>query len=196
MVAAIYIAADPTLYRRGVAMLLPPNQHERIFDAMDVTGSALRMWFAGQLAAMLLIGVVSGLAYWWIGLPSPLALGIITGLTNFIPFIGPILGAIPALIFALAIDVETVLWTAGATVAIQQLEGNVVTPLIQRQAVLMPPALALFAIVIFGLLFGLLGVFLAAPLAVALLVLVKKLWVRETLGEHTVVPGEESAKAG
>jgi predicted PurR-regulated permease PerM len=163
---------------------------------MDVTGSALRMWFAGQLAAMLLIGVVSGLAYWWIGLPSPLALGIITGLTNFIPFIGPILGAIPALIFALAIDVETVLWTAGATIAIQQLEGNVVTPLIQRQAVLMPPALALFAIVIFGLLFGLLGVFLAAPLAVALLVLVKKLWVRETLGEHTVVPGEERAKAG
>ena len=117
-------------------------------------------------------------------------------LTNFIPFIGPILGAIPALIFALAIDVETVLWTAGATVAIQQLEGNIMTPLIQRQAVLMPPALALFAIVIFGLLFGLLGVFLAVPLAVALLVLVKKLWVRETLGEHTVVPGEESAKAG
>ncbi len=196
VVAAIYIAGDPTLYRRGVAMLLPPNQHERIFDAMDVTGSALRMWFAGQLAAMLLIGVVSGLAYWWIGLPSPLALGVITGLTNFIPFIGPILGAVPALIFALAIDVETVLWTAGATLAIQQLEGNVVTPLIQRQAVLMPPALTLFAIVIFGLLFGLLGVFLAAPLAVALLVLVKKLWVRETLGEHTVVPGEEGAKAG
>ena len=196
VVAAIYIAADPTLYRRGVAMLLPPNQHEHIFDAMDVTGSALRMWFAGQLAAMLVVGVISGLAYWWLGLPLPLALGIISGLTNFIPFIGPILGAVPALIFALAINIETVLWTAGVTLAIQQLEGNIITPVIQRHAVLMPPALALFAIVISGLLFGLLGVFLAVPLAVALLVLVKKLWVRETLGEQTVVPGEKSAKAG
>jgi predicted PurR-regulated permease PerM len=195
VVASIYIAADPKLYRRGVAMLMPPNQHERIFDAMDVTGSALRMWFAGQLGAMFVVGLISGLAYWWIGLPSPLALGIIAGLTNFIPFVGPILGAIPALIFALAIDVETVLWTAGAAILIQQFEGNLITPLIQRQAALMPPALALFAIVIFGLLFGLLGIFLAVPLAVAVLVLVKKLWVRETLGENTVVPGEENAKA-
>jgi predicted PurR-regulated permease PerM len=190
VIASIYIAADPTLYRRGLAMLLPPSQHERIFDAMDVTGSALRLWFAGQLAGMLVIGVVSGLAYWWLGLPSPLALGIIAGVTNFIPFLGPLLGAIPALIFALAIDVETVLWTAGVAIVIQQVEGNVITPMIQRHAVLMPPAVALFAIVVFGLLFGLLGVFLAAPLAVALIVLVKKLWVRETLGEETVVPGE------
>jgi predicted PurR-regulated permease PerM len=160
---------------------------------MDVTGSALRMWFSGQLAAMLVVGLVSGLAYWWIGLPSPVALGIISGLTNFVPFIGPILGAVPALVFALAINVETVLWTAGAAMLIQQFEGNVIMPLIQRHAVLMPPALALFAIVIFGLLFGLIGVFLAVPLAVAVLVLVKKLW--ETLGEETVVPGEENAKA-
>jgi predicted PurR-regulated permease PerM len=195
VVASIYIAADPTLYRRGVAMLVPPSQHERIFEAMDVTGSALRMWFSGQLAAMLVVGLVSGLAYWWIGLPSPVALGIISGLTNFVPFIGPILGAVPALVFALAINVETVLWTAGAAMLIQQFEGNVIMPLIQRHAVLMPPALALFAIVIFGLLFGLIGVFLAVPLAVAVLVLVKKLWVRETLGEETVVPGEENAKA-
>jgi predicted PurR-regulated permease PerM len=194
-VASIYIAADPRLYRRGVAMLVPPSQHEHILDAMDVTGSALRMWFAGQLTAMFVVGLISGLAYWWIGLPSPLALGIIAGLTNFIPFLGPILGAIPALIFALAIGVETVLWTAGAAILIQQFEGNLIMPLIQRQAVLMPPALALFAIVIFGLLFGLLGVFLAVPLAVAVLVLVKKLWVRETLGEKTIVPGEETAKA-
>jgi predicted PurR-regulated permease PerM len=195
VVASIYIAADPKLYRRGVAMLAPPSQHERIFDAMDVTGSALRMWFAGQLAGMFVVGLISGLAYWWIGLPSPLALGIISGLTNFVPFLGPILGAIPALIFALAINVETVLWTAGAAMLIQQFEGNVIMPFIQRQAVLMPPALALFAIVIFGLLFGMLGVILAVPLAVAVLVLVKKLWVRETLGEKTVVPGEENAKA-
>jgi predicted PurR-regulated permease PerM len=196
IVAGVYLAADPDLYRRGAAKLLPPSQHERIFDAMTVTGNALRLWFGGQLVSMVLVGTVSGLAFWWIGLPSPLALGIIAGITNFIPFLGPILGSIPAVIFAFTIGTDAVLWTIGAVVVIQQIEGNVILPMVQRRAVSMPPALALFAIVIFGLLFGLLGVFLAAPLAVALLVLVKKLWVRETLGEHTVVPGEERAKAG
>jgi predicted PurR-regulated permease PerM len=195
IVAAVYLAADPRLYRHGAAKLLPATQHGRVFDAMDATATALRLWFAGQLVTMVLVGTVSGAAFWWIGLPSPLALGIIAGVTNFVPFLGPFLGAIPALIFALAQDARTVFWTIGAVFVIQQLEGNVITPLIQRRAVSMPPVLALFAIVVFGLLFGLPGIFLAVPLAVALLVLVKKLWVRQTLGEETTVPGEDDGEA-
>jgi predicted PurR-regulated permease PerM len=192
IIASIYLAADPRLYRRGVAKLLPPSQHARIFDAMDVTGNALRFWFAGQLITMVLVGVASGLAYWWIGLPSPLALATIAAVTNFVPFLGPILGAIPALAFASAMDLQTVLWTLGVVLTIQQLEGNVITPFIQKRAVSMPPVLVLFAIGVFGLLFGLPGIFLAVPLAVAITVLVKKLWVRQTLGEDTTVPGEEA----
>ncbi len=194
IVAAIYLAADPKLYRRGTVKLLPPSQHERIFDAMDLAGNALRLWFAGQLITMAIVGVVSGLAYWWIGLPSPVALGLIAGVTNFVPFLGPILGAIPAVIFALVMNLETVLWTLGAVLVIQQLEGNVITPYIQRRAVSLPPVLALFAILIFGLLFGLVGIFLAVPLAVTLSVLVKKLWVRQTLGEETEIPGEDAVR--
>jgi predicted PurR-regulated permease PerM len=193
IVAAVYLAADPTLYRRGAIKLLPPSQHGRILDAMDVTGNALRLWFGGQLVTMTLVGVVSALAYWWIGLPSPLALGLIAGVTNFVPYLGPILGAIPALVFALATDLTTALWTLGAVVVIQQLEGNVITPFIQQRAVSLPPAVVLFAIVVFGLVFGLPGVFLAVPLTVTLMVLVKKLWVRQMLGEATSVPGEEDA---
>jgi predicted PurR-regulated permease PerM len=192
VIASIYLAADPRLYRRGVAKLLPPSQHARIFDAMDVTGNALRFWFAGQLVTMLLVGVVSGLAYWWIGLPSPLALAIIAAVTNFVPFLGPILGAVPALVFAFTMDLQTVLWTLGVVLAIQQIEGNVITPFIQKRAVAMPPVVVLFAIGVFGLLFGLPGIFLAVPLAVTITVLVKKLWVRQTLGEDTAVPGEEA----
>jgi predicted PurR-regulated permease PerM len=192
IIASIYLAADPRLYRRGVAKLLPPSQHARIFDAMDVTGNALRFWFAGQLVTMLLIGVASGLAYWWIGLPSPLALAIIAAVTNFVPFLGPILGAVPALVFAFTMDLQTVLWTLGVVLAIQQIEGNVITPFIQKRAVAMPPVVVLFAIGVFGLLFGLPGIFLAVPLAVTITVLVKKLWVRQTLGEDTTVPGEEA----
>jgi predicted PurR-regulated permease PerM len=193
VVAAIYLAADPELYRRGTTKLLPPGQHARIFDAMNVTGTALRLWFGGQLVTMVLVGVVSALAYWWIGLPSPLALGVIAGVTNFVPYLGPILGAIPAVIFAVAMDLNTALWTLAAVIVIQQLEGNVITPFIQQRAVSLPPALVLFAIVAFGLVFGLPGVFLAVPLTVAISVLVKKLWVRQTLGEQTTVPGETDA---
>jgi predicted PurR-regulated permease PerM len=142
---------------------------------------------------MTLVGVASALAYWWIGLPSPLALGIIAGATNFVPYLGPILGAIPAMIFALATDLTTAMWTLGAVVAIQQLEGNVITPYIQQRAVSLPPAVVLFAIVVFGLVFGLPGVFMAVPLTVTLMVLVKKIWVRQMLGEETTVPGEEDA---
>lgn len=107
--AAVYLAADPGLYRRGVVLLLPSDQHPRALDAMDVTGNDLRLWFAGQLVSMLLVGIASELAYWWIGLPSPLALAIIAGATNFVPFIGPIFGSIPTLVFALSMGLDAVL---------------------------------------------------------------------------------------
>lgn len=194
VVAAIYLESDPRLYGRGTVKLLPPGQHQRIFEAMNVTGNALRLWFGGQLVTMTLVGVVSALASWWIGLPSPLALGLIAGATNFVPFLGPILGDIPALVFATTMDLAMALWTVAAVLAIQQLEGNLITPFIQQRAVYMPPALVLFAIVVFGVAFGWLGVFLAVPLAVAITMLVKKLWIRQTLGEHTTAPGEGAAK--
>ena len=174
--------------RRGQAV--SPDQHERIFDAMDSTGGALRLWFWGQLLTMFIVAIMSLAAYWWIGLPSPLALALIAGVTNFIPYLGPFLGAIPAVIFAFTMDTDTIIWTVAAIVVIQQIEGNILTPLIQDRMVLMPAVLVLFSIVVFGLLFGVLGVVLAVPLAVALAVLIKKLWMREVLGERTVVPGE------
>jgi predicted PurR-regulated permease PerM len=193
LAGAVYLAADPALYRRGLVKMFPPHHHARIIDAMNVTGAALRLWFTSQLVAMVVVGVISGLAYWWIGLPSPIALGVIAAVTNFVPYLGPLIGAAPALVFALTMDLTTLAWATGAVVLLQQIEGNVVTPIVQSRAVDLPPALALFSIVVFGLLFGLAGVLLAAPAAVAALVLVKKLWVREAMGEHTHVPGEAPA---
>ena len=193
VIAAIYLAADPRLYRRGVVKLFPPDQHELIFDAMDTTGGALRLWFWAQLLTMFIVAAMSLAAYWWIGLPSPLALALIAGVTNFIPYLGPFLGAVPAIIFAFTMDTDTIIWTVVAIVVIQQIEGNILTPLIQDRIVLMPAVLVLFSIVVFGFLFGVWGVVLAVPLAVALAVLIKKLWMRDVLGEHTVVPGEKRA---
>lgn len=180
-VAAVYFAIDPGLYRRGFAMVFPPEQRDRVFGALDATDHVLRYWLAGQFVTMLLVGVASTLAYWWIGLPSPVALGVIAGVTNFIPYLGPFLSAIPPIVFALSMNTEALVWTIAAVVLIQQFEGNIVTPLVQRRAVSLPPAVGIFAILVFGVTFGILGVFLAAPLAASLLVLIRKLWVRETL---------------
>lgn len=107
------------------------------------------------------------------------------------PTIGSIAGAVPALLLALTQGTEGFLWTLALVVAVQQLESNVIAPVVQRRMVQIPPALLLFSVVAFGMVFGTLGVVLAAPLTVVAYVAVKKLYVRETLGEPTEVPGEE-----
>lgn len=190
VVTAIFFAAEPLVYIRGATKMLPPPFREEFQDTITLTGKALRLWFRGQVLSMLLVGVISACAFWMLGLPSPIALGLFMAITDFIPIIGPILGALPATIFAFSIGLDAVLWTIVAVIVIQQIEGNLIVPFIQKRVVSLPPAVALFAIVVFGLLFGFLGVFLAIPLAVTITVFLKKLWIRETLGEETHVPGE------
>jgi len=131
------------------------------------------------------------------GLPSPaarareaFALGLIAGLLDFVPLIGPIVAAVPTLLLALSISPTTALWTGGLYLVVQQIEGNILSPLVQQRAVDLPPALLLFALLGFGSLFGAPGVILAAPLTVVVYVMVKRLYVREALGTPTNVPGE------
>jgi predicted PurR-regulated permease PerM len=143
---------------------------------------------------MTCVGVLSTMAYWLIGLPSPFALGLIAGLLDFIPFLGPILGGLPAVMMAFTVSTEAAIWTIVAAFVIQQIEGNVIFPLVARKVVTVPPALALFAIVAGSVLFGTFGLIFGFPLAVVAYVLVKKLYVRETLGEETPVPGETTAQ--
>ncbi|SCX97482.1 AI-2E family transporter [Microvirga guangxiensis] len=194
VIAGIYIAASPNLYKKGFIKLFPKRHHERVESSLDASGQALRLWLMSQLIAMVCVGVLSTLAFWLIGLPSPYALGLIAGLADFIPFLGPILGAIPAILFAFSISGETALWTILAVLVIQQIEGNVIFPLVARSMVSIPPALALFAILVGSILFGTTGLVFGFPLAVVTYVLVKKLYVREALGEETPIPGEDVAE--
>ncbi len=191
VIAGAFIASDPKVYRDGLVKLFPPSQHERIRDSLAASGEALKLWLATQLIAMTFVGVFAAVGLWLIGLPSPIALGLIAALLDFVPFVGPILGALPAVLIASTIDGATVLWTIVLFTVIQQLESNVVFPMVGKRMVSLPPALALFAIVAAGVLFGPLGLVVGFPLAVVVFVLVKKLYVRETLGEETPVPGEK-----
>jgi predicted PurR-regulated permease PerM len=189
---AVYLAAEPRLYRDGLAKLFPHRMRGELLETMTLIASALRLWFVGQLFSMVLVGVLAAAAFALIGLPIPLALGAIAGVTNFIPLAGPIIGAVPAVLFAFTLDLSAVAWTVGAIVVIQQVDGNIASPLIQKQAVALPPALLLFALVGLGIVFGWLGILLAAPLTVIGMVVVQKLWVREVIGEKVSVAGEES----
>jgi predicted PurR-regulated permease PerM len=191
--AGIYLAAQPNFYRAGAIKLVPPRRRKVAAEAMLESERALRLWLKGQAIAMLVVGVLTGAGLWLIGMPSALVLGLIAGLLEFIPFAGPIIAAIPAVMLALVIGPEMVIWVALLYLAIQQLEGTLLAPMIQQYAVDLPGVVLLFSMIGFGILFGTLGVILAAPLAVVTLVLVKRLYVIETLDTQTPIPGEDKS---
>jgi predicted PurR-regulated permease PerM len=192
IITGFYLAAQPALYRSGLSKLFPPQWRSNANETIDDIANALQLWLLGQLLQMLLIGALSTLAVWLIGLPSPLALGVIAGVAEFIPYVGPILAAIPAVLVATTKGLDAVLWTIIAYIIIHQVEGNLLAPIIQRHMVLIPPAVGLLGIVAIGFAFGTIAVIFAAPIAVILFVLVKKLYIRDTLGEKTAIPGEEN----
>ncbi len=185
VISGIYIAAQPGLYRKGLIQLFPPRTHARAAEFIDGIAEALRLWLLGQLLQMILIGLLAMAAVWLIGVPSPLALGLIAAVGEFIPYLGPILAAIPALLVAITKSPETALWTLLAYLVIHQIEGQVIGPLIQRHMLFIPPAVMLLGIVAITYLFGMIAVVFAAPIAVAVFAGVNLLYVHDTLGENT-----------
>jgi predicted PurR-regulated permease PerM len=174
-------------------MLVPQEHRDLARKTMNDSSRALRQWLVGQFIAMAIVGVLVGAGVWYIGLPSPMALGVIAALGEFVPILGPIVAALPALFLALSMDWTTVAWTLGLFVVVQQLESNMIMPLIQNRMVSLPPAIPLFAVLAFGLMFGLLGVVFATPLAVLTAVLVSRLYLREVLEEPAPIPGQPEA---
>jgi len=158
-------------------------------------GEALHAWLLGQFAAMVMVGTITGAGLALIGVPSWLALGLLAGVLEFVPILGPIAAAVPGLLMALSQGWDSFLLTAALYVLVQQLEGNLIIPLVLRRAVSLPPVLTIFAVVAFGTLFGWMGILLAAPLTVLAFTLVMKLWVRDTLEEEVPLPGHHGGEA-
>lgn len=185
----IYLAYEPDVYRNAVLDLVPRVERDRIRDVLTNAGSALRLWMIGQLGAMTVVGVLTAVALTIAGVPAALALGVIAGLLDFVPIIGPLIAAVPALIIGLGEGLGTGLVVALIFTAVQQIESYIATPLFQRGVVSLPPALVLGAQVVFAVLFGLLGIFLSTPLLVVVIVLVQTLYVEDVLGEEVPVMG-------
>jgi predicted PurR-regulated permease PerM len=191
VIAGVYLAAQPSLYLDGFLMLFPQQERAHAEETVTAVGNGLYRWLEGQFITMFLIGGLSTVAWLAIGLPSPFGLGLIAGVTEFIPYVGPIIAAIPALLVAATQSPATVLWTFIAYIGIHTIEGNVISPLIQRELVYVPPALMLLGIASISIVFGTAAILFAAPIVVVLFVLIKKLYVRDSLGEPTPLPGED-----
>jgi predicted PurR-regulated permease PerM len=187
LISGIYLAAQPRLYRNGLIWLFPPSRHARAAEIFDGISEALRLWLIGQLVEMFLIGALTMFAVWLIGVPSALAIGLIAGIGEFIPYLGPILAAIPAVLVAITKSPETALWTLLAYLIIHQVEGQIISPLIQRHMVAIPPAVMLLGIVAITYLFGTVAIIFAAPIAVVIFAAVNLIYVRDALGENTAL---------
>ncbi|MDT7527749.1 AI-2E family transporter [Sphingopyxis sp. SE2] len=191
LVAAIFLASDPATYRRGLLLMLPARAEETGALALDDAARGLKGWMVGQAVSSLVVAALTWAGLALLGVPAAGGLGLIAGLLDVIPMIGPIIAGVPAVLLAFTVSPMTALWTLLLFLAIQQLQGNFLQPMIQKQAVDVPPAVLLFAVVAAGILFGFLGVLLAAPLTVVAYVLVQRIYVRTLLGKPIRIAGKD-----
>lgn len=183
LMVGIYAAVAPDEYRSGIENLFPRRHRGRVREVLHGVSRGLWHWLLGQLFAMVGVGLATTLGLWLLGIPLAIVLGMLAGVLNFIPLLGPILSAIPAILVAFAQSPADALYVAFLFFGVQQLEGNVLTPLAQHSAVKLPPATILASLLVFGVLFGPMGILLATPLAVVVAVLMKMLYVEGVLGE-------------
>lgn len=179
--AALYLALDRRMYRQGLLRLLPVRQRPRVSKAVDEAGRSLAKWLHAQLLLMAAVGALTWIGLAISGVPLALSLALIAGILEFIPVVGPIVAAVPGILLAFTKGPEVALYALIVYVVVQQVESNLLTPLIQRWAVELPPVVALFSILIGGLTFGMIGVVFATPLAVVAMVLIRHLYVENTL---------------
>jgi predicted PurR-regulated permease PerM len=191
LVGAIFLASDPAVYRRGLLLLVPKRAEPTTAAAVDDMARALRGWMLGQSVSMVVVATLTWLGLTLIGVPAAGGLGLIAGLLDPVPYVGPIIAGVPAVLLAFTVSPTTALLTLVLFLVVQQLQGNFLQPMIQKQAVDVPPAVLLFAVGGAGILFGFLGVLLSAPLTVVVYVLVQRIYVRTILGKDIKVAGRE-----
>jgi predicted PurR-regulated permease PerM len=181
----LYLAFDPDVYVRGVVRLFPVDHRTSVHEALMAAGEALRKWLIGQLASMSIVGVLTAIGLAIAGVPLALALGVLAGLLDFIPVVGPVIAFVPGVVLALSVDPHTAAWAAAVYLGVQQLENHVIVPLAQRWSVNLPPAVSILSILTLGLLFGVMGVLFGMPLTVVAMVLIKKLYVEGSLEKRS-----------
>jgi predicted PurR-regulated permease PerM len=160
----LFFAGQPAAYRDGALVFAPRGVRPRLREVMNEMGQVLRSWLLGQLVRSAIIAVVLAATLHALGVPGAGLLGLQAGVANFIPYLGPLIAALPVALVTMPLGLSTLAWVMAIYFLIQTIEGFVIAPLIQKGSVNVAPAWTLFAIVLFGAMFGAMGVALAAPL--------------------------------
>jgi len=165
--------------QRYVLAFLPQDSRAGARSVWNDVEIRLGLWVRGQLTLMASIGVMTGIAYTLLGVPGALLLALIAAITEAIPIIGPLLGAIPAVLVAATVSPELALIVAGIYVILQFIEGNVLVPIVMRHAVGISPLLVLTSLLIGAAAGGFIGALLAVPIAASVEIILQRLQARE-----------------
>lgn len=195
LVVGFFAALNPHGYKEGLLVLFPERRRDRARQIAEDLQHQLKWWMLGQMVPMVAIGTASGIALMLLQVPLPWTLGLITGVAVFLPYAGTILAGILSVLIALQRGPQTALWVLIVYALLHLAEGYILTPLVQRKAVRLPPVLTILAQYFMWSVAGILGLALAAPLAGAGIVLVKELFLHVAPDEEVVPPADESAKA-
>jgi predicted PurR-regulated permease PerM len=191
---SIYIAVDPEMYRRGIMHLFPHERRDRIGEVLSAIAAVLRKWLVTQLIAMVTLGIITTVILLALDVKAAFALGLLSGLFEFIPTLGPIISSLPAIAMGFLDSPEKALWVMLAYVGVHFLEGHLLIPLLMKGGINLPPALTIFSQALMALLFGFLGLMCAVPLLAATVVGVKMLYVEDIVGDPQIGPDEDPQK--
>jgi predicted PurR-regulated permease PerM len=176
-----YLATQPEYYVEGFLKLVPAPRRPRGRVILYRIGTGLRHWLFGQILAMTIIGFLTWLGLHLLGIPLSAALGVLAGILDFVPVVGPWVAGVISCVLALLRSPMHAVYVAGLFVALHLLEGHVVIPQVQKQAARLPPVLTVLAMLLFDMLFGIMGLFLATPLLALILISTKALYVEDVL---------------
>ncbi|MGH7663512.1 MAG: AI-2E family transporter [Gemmatimonadaceae bacterium] len=189
---SIYIAADPRVYHRGIMHLFPHGMRERAGEVFSTTATVLRKWLVTQLIGMTTIGVVTTIVLLVLDVRAAFALGLLAGLLEFVPTVGPIISAVPAIAMGFLDSPEKALWVTLAYIGIQFFENTILIPNLMREGLDIPPALTLVAQALMAMLFGFLGLLVAVPMLAAIMVPIKLLYVEGVVGDEVDILDENN----
>lgn len=185
----LYLAATPGEYLEPLLLLFAPAHRARGRQVFAALGQGLGWWLLGRAVTMISLGTLTTFALWLLGMPLALVLGILAGLLLFVPYLGSLAAAVPALLVALMESPAKAFWVAVVYTGLHLFEGYCITPFVQRRAVALPPGLLLAVQILSASLFGLGGVIFSTPLTVVAIILVQMLYVQDVLGEKVKVLG-------
>lgn len=185
IITGIFLASSPGIYTKGFTRLFPVDFRPRLREVMDKTQYSLSLWMMAKLISMLVVGVFTAIGLEILGMPMPYALALIAALFSFIPNIGPYLALAPAVLIGLMQGGNMYIYVLILYFSIQIVESYLITPMIEKKMVHLPPALTLFWMVLLGVLTGILGLIMATPILAALIVIIEELYVKDYLEDNT-----------